>query len=78
MSCCGDRRRDSRPLRPPAPSAPGPPAVPTDLVYSGTAELSLRGPASGRVYRVGRARRRVQVDAADAPALLGTGLFALG
>jgi len=47
----------------------------TALRYTGKTALSVRGPASGRVYSVAPERRRIEAAAADCAALLRTGLF---
>jgi hypothetical protein len=81
MSCCGSRRMQlSESVGQARRAAPEPPperlpATGAELRYTGAADLALRGPASGRVYRVGPARRQLLVETADAAALLRTGLF---
>lgn len=79
MTCCGSTRRAASMLRGAAPVA-APPAPPESasqpLRYNGKTILTVRGPFSNRLYRLDPARRRVDADAADAAALLRTGLFA--
>jgi hypothetical protein len=45
------------------------------LAYVGSGRLSLRGPFSGRVYRVGPEARRIDADPRDLAALIRTRLF---
>jgi hypothetical protein len=87
MSCCGQRRAaaaasarapgQSVPNSSPAASAPSLP-VSKDLLlrYLGAQPLSLRGPRTGRAYYFAAPGSAMTVDANDAGALLGTGLFA--
>ena len=80
MSCCSDRRAAATPgaaLRAAAAIAPASPAA-AALRYIGSAELALRGPFSGQVYRVGASRRSVEAHRDDRDALMRTGLFADG
>ena len=81
MSCCSDRRAAFAPaprLRaaadPPPPVEPAPVAA-VALRYLGDTSLALRGPFSGRVYRVGPEAQDIDADARDAEALLRTRLF---
>ncbi len=81
MSCCSDRRAAIAPAprlraaaEPPPPVEP-PPAAAVALRYRGDTPLALRGPFSGRVYRVGPKAHDVDADARDAEALLRTLLF---
>ena len=87
MSCCSRRRnvlattpqlRAATSSPPNAPQlAPGSAATSTArrLRYLRDTPLSLRGPFSGRVYRVDAASRFIDADARDAEPLLRTGLF---
>ena len=80
MACCGSRRTSLAAYhhghRATPPPEPAPPADAVPLRYTGGADLALRGPASGRVYRVGPRRRDALAEGADVPALVATGLFA--
>jgi hypothetical protein len=79
MSCCnGARRRPGVPVvRAMALPASAEPADTkgTALRYTGKTPLSVRGPASGRVYSVAPERRQIDATAADCAALLRSGLF---
>ena len=71
MACCspqrGARRTALRPLvLPPAPPV-APPAETAQLRYVGGQELALKGPASGRIYRVGIGPRTLAAAIADVP-----------
>lgn len=81
MSCCSNRRaaltttpqlRAATPMPSPAPTSPqsGQP-----LGYTGQVAIALRGPFSGRVYRVSPDARQIDADARDVAALLRTGQF---
>ncbi len=82
MSCCSQRRHAS-PAAPPlraaaagAAAAPAASAAATQrLRYLRDASLALRGPFSGRVYRVDARSAVIDADARDAEPLLRTALF---
>jgi hypothetical protein len=79
MSCCGSKRaeaqrphltRTSPPLtfeRPPTATAA---TIEVELRYTGERGLSLRGPASGRVYVFATNGASRRVDARDVESLL--------
>ena len=80
MSCCGSARRQWAARHGSGRAAASPPEPPAPqnavaLRYGGGADMALRGPASGRIYRVGTDRRTLEADPRDAEALLATGLF---
>ena len=79
MPCCSDARAQaSRPaLRAiiPEPARVVPVAADIALCYTGAASLALRGPASGRVYRIDPRHADVAAAAMDVDTLLRTGLF---
>lgn len=75
MSCCGSRRRALAAPLPALARAPAPrPAPAPRFLYLGTVERALRGPASGRLYRV-EPGGTIESEPGDARALLATGLF---
>lgn len=77
--CSGGRAALTRTtLRPssPRPRAADDHATTVALAYTGAARLSLRGPFSGRIYRVGPQTPRLEADSRDVEALLRTGFFA--
>lgn len=83
MSCCSDRRATAAPL--PALRAaalkPAPRATQqggTLLHFTGSANLALRGPFSGKVYRIAPSHRMIAAHPDDVAALLRTGLFVKG
>jgi hypothetical protein len=57
-------------------SAPAGPA--TKLRYSGTAQIQVRGPRTGRYYVFSRSAPEAAVDRRDAEALMRMGLFVRG
>jgi hypothetical protein len=81
MPCCGSRRIElaARFHAAPRALAESPDPIRQEAVvalrYSGSAKLALRGPATGRVYRIGPRMRQLSADARDADALIRTGLF---
>lgn len=78
MPCCSSRRSGMT-LAPPLRAAPVTTTAPAlsgpSPQYTGAASLALRGPASGRIYRVGPGRRQIMADSRDIAALLNTGQF---
>jgi len=79
VSCCGSARMQITARYGATPTSPAPqPPLPEGAVplrYAGGADMALRGPASGRIYRVGRGNRALRADPRDAQALIATGLF---
>ncbi len=81
MTCCSGRRAAAAAAATPllAPAVPVPvrrlPAAGGLLAYTGDATLALRGPASGRIYRVAPGGRPFEADPRDVDALLRCGLF---
>jgi hypothetical protein len=78
MSCCGKARTSvivqsstrPEPLARPAPSSLQASTAGQLVEYVGSTGLTVRGPASGHVYRFANAGARMLVDGRDAPFLL--------
>ncbi len=70
-------------VRPPGERAPVNPTprsqtgmrYPSTLEYLATAHITVQGPITGNTYEVSYLKPNVVVEAADATALIGTGLF---
>jgi hypothetical protein len=82
MSCCGKKREalkqpvtsvEGRPTppRPPVVAASGDPVVERQFHNAGRADLSIRGPVSGKIYRFPATGAPVLVDERDIPYLTG-------
>jgi hypothetical protein len=80
MSCCSSQRNAAR-LSPILRAAvtvaqpQEPAATNAKMRYIGKVPLSLRGPFSGVVYRIGPSQRTLDVDPRDLDAMMRTGLF---
>lgn len=79
MGCCSSKRGFRQSVLRPLVAAPPPPVQPpaetVSLHYVGRHELALKGPVSGRIYRVGIGARAIAAAPADVPGLVASGLF---
>jgi len=77
MSCCGSRRAAWRSVATtPAPAvAPPAPQNPVRLGHRGSTSTVVRGARSGFTYLFGPSGSTLEVDGADADALLATDRF---
>jgi hypothetical protein len=79
MSCCGKKREEMQRHRQiyvtpnPAPDAPAGPRTP--VIFLGTGAYLVSGPHSREVYAFSSSEPEQLVDAKDAAALIGSGLF---
>ena len=80
MSCCGSRRAGWRsaaatPSLAAAPPVPATPQNPVRLGHRGSTSTVVRGARSGFTYLFGPSGSTLEVDGADADALLATDRF---
>jgi len=77
MSCCGQQRAAWRTAHLPAPAAPSAPAPrdPVRLAHRGESSTVVRGARTGLTYLFGALGSTLEVDGADAEALLATPHF---
>lgn len=77
MSCCGQQRAAWRAAQSPAPPAPAAPTPrdPVRLAHRGASSTVVRGASTGLTYLFGASGSTLEVDGADADALLATRRF---